>query len=321
MDISEREINESLSRTESRLAGARKARRKQLQAFGLGLATLVVLGGALVLGVVSGGGNNLAPDVLLVRWPHGEDDRPLGEQHVKHGATVLFHGGQVLAVGLPEPGRWDAVWTTPDVRSTGDSFDWTPTGTTSRVTATIRAQLPGWKNSLASFWPARTVEIHAVESQSPQLAGGGAFLREIAAPEEGAWLHFRVAAKGRVRFDERAVKILGEAAAQLAPASHDAATTDTLVWQVTPAFGAGAMAENETGTNAELVAEIEPREALRLLDQAAPRETIKVIVAEGEPARVRVAFDGKGRRFVWERKSGAAQAEPQDWKSWLTQKD
>ena len=329
MEISEKELKASLDRTEQRRVRAKEIRRRQMRGAALGVVIVLVVLGALLLGVTAGSGPGAPPLLLAVTWPHGETEAPLAPQHVKSGATLLFKSGQAIKVTLPEPEKWNAHWTTPDVTNDGDAFDWTPSGQESTLTARVRAETSGSKKLLSWLWPAREITLRGVAGQTPKdkhLADSG-FVHEIAAPESGVWLHFRtMARKATVRFDDRGVKAFGEAAAQLGAPTANAATAESEVWQLVPSFTGGeTMSPDDTGTNAVLKTAhpaADAKRAFKILDRLAPKATIKVVVEEGTSegaagavgeARFRLAFDDKGKRYEWVQKPGAEKAEPQDW--------
>ena len=321
MVISEKELKASLERTEQRRARAREIRRRQMRRIAFGVVVLLIVVGAVLLGMSAGGPQNVPPGLLAVTWPHGEAEAPPPPQHVKSGATLLIKSGQALKIALPEPEKWSAHWTTPDVASDGDAFDWTPGVEQATVTARVRAELSGSKRLLAWFFPAREITLHGVAGQTPKEFADSGFVHEIEAPDGGVWLHFRtLARKALVRFDDRAVKVYGEAAAQIG-SPNASATAESEVWQVIPAFDAAKPAPGDMGSYAVLKTAspaTDARRAFRILDRLAPRATIKVIVEEGKPggageARFRLSFDDKGQRYVWVQRAGAAKAEPQDW--------
>ena len=321
MVISEQELQASLEKTEQRRQHARELRRRQLLKGALAVLAVLIVLGATVLGVVAGAGSTPPPGVLAVTWPHGENAGALNAQHVTDGTSLLVKSGQPLKVSLPDASKWDAQWTTPDVSNGGPSFDWTPSGDGAKLTATLRARLTGWKKLLAWRWPSSNVTLHGVAGKAPTAAPATGFLHEISAPEAGVWMHYRVLAKrAEVRYDDRAVKAFGETAGRMALPTADAATADTEVWQLIPAFEGDKPLPGDIGTYAKLKSEnplADAKTAFKELDRLAPKATIKVIVAEGTPgtARFRLSFDDKGKRYVWVHKAGATKATPQDWLS------
>jgi hypothetical protein len=322
MDISDSQLQASLERTARRRAEARDRQRRQMRNIALAVLAVVVVLGALVAGIAAGGEKAMPPEVVAVTWPHGENQPPLPSQFVANGATLLIKNGQPLRVSLPDAAKWDASWRTPEVQTNGDSFDWTPTNAPSTLTVSARAKLAGWKKLLAWRWPSREITLKGIAGKTPGNGDAGGFLHEVEAPDAGLWLHNRVMArKALLRYDDRALKVLGEAAAQLDAAAGDAATATSAIWQLIPAFDGGELSPGDTGTNALLKTENpaqDAREAFKILDRLAPKATIKVIVEEGSPgasgeARFRLSFDDKGGRFVWVQAAGADKATPQDW--------
>ena len=318
MDISEKEIQASLHRTEKRREQAREIRRRQMRKVWLGVLAFAIVVSALFLGITSGGEKQTPPPVLSVIWPHGENEPALPAQHVTDGTTLLIKSGQPVKVALPEAGKWDAVWATADVKNIGDSFDWTPSGADAKLTVRLRAHLSGWKKLMAWRWPSREITLHGVAGTTPTQAPAGGFLHEIQAPEAGMWLHFRTVAKrAKVRYDVRAIKAYGETAAQMQPVGADAATADSEIWQLIPAFDSDRPHAGDIGTYAMLKTSdpsTDAKRAFQVLDKIAPRATIKVIVnqSDGE-ARFRLSFDDKAQRYVWVQQAGTSSAEPQDW--------
>lgn len=318
MDISEKEVQASLRRTEERREQAREMRRRQMRKVWLGVLAFAIVVGALFLGMTSGGEKQMPPPIVAVTWPHGENEPALPAQHVTDGATLLFKPGQPLQVALPETGKWDAEWTTADVRNIGDSFDWTPAGAEAKLTVRLRTHLTGWRKLLAWRWPTREITLHGVAGSSPTEAPAGGFLHEIQAPEAGQWMHFRTVAKrAKVRYDVRAIKAYGEVAAQIGSVGADAATADTEVWQLIPAFDRDAPHAGDIGTYAMLKtanAAEDAKRAFQILDRIVPTATIKVIVNQSDnEARFRLSFDDKAQRYVWVQQAGTDKAEPQDW--------
>src|SRR5688572_5319935 len=108
MDISEKEVQASLRRTEERREQAREIRRSQMRKVWLGVLAFAIVVGALFLGTTSGGQKQMPPPVLALTWPHGENESGLPAQHVTDGATLLIKPGQPLKLALPETGKWDA---------------------------------------------------------------------------------------------------------------------------------------------------------------------------------------------------------------------
>lgn len=319
MVISEQELQASLDKTELRRQHAREKRRRQLLKAALTALAVFIVIGAMLVGVMAGAGSTPPPGVLAVTWPHGENSGQLPAQHVTDGVTLLVKPGQPLKVALPDATKWDAQWTTPDVSNGGSNFDWTPAGDGAKLSAKLRARLTGWKKLLAWRWPSREVTLHGMAGQAPTSAPATGFLHEITAPDAGVWLHFRVLAKrANVRFDDRAVMAFGKVADQIAAPVADAATADTDVWQVIPAFDGDKPLPGDIGTYAILKTEnpaVDAKAAFKALDVLAPKATIKVIVEEGTPgaARFRISFDDKGRRYVWMQKAGDSKAKTQDW--------
>ncbi len=319
MVISDEELQASLNRTEQRRQQAREKRRRQWIKSGLIALVVFIVIGATLLGMMAGSGSTPPPGVLAITWPHGENAGQLPAQHVTDGTTLLVKPGQPLKVSLPDAAKWDAQWTTPDVSNGGSHFDWTPGGDGAKLTAKLRARLTGWKKLLAWRWPSREVTLHGMAGQAPTAAPATGFLHEIAAPDAGVWLHFRVLAKGdNVRFDDRAIMAFGKVADQIAAPVADAVTADTDVWQLLPSFDGDKTLPGDIGTYAILKTENpaeDAKAAFKALDVLVPTATIKVIVEEGTPgaARFRLSFDDKGRRYVWMQKAGDSKAEPQDW--------
>lgn len=341
MDISDSQIQRSLERTEKRKLEAAQRRRRQKRNILLALLAVVVAGGALAMGITAGG---QPPPVsaLTVTWPHGENEAALEPQRIADGSIVLIKPGQSLRIGVPQAKDIDVAWKTSDVQSAGESFDWTPAGESSDLTATISPRLSGWRKALAWTQPSRELHIQGLagsstikpsdDSASGSTASGNTtavspvtdntavedaegFIHEIETPVNGMWLHNRVLTKMPVRFDDRAIKILGESAAQL---GGTAKATDAEVWEVVPAFSGDKIAPGDEGTYA-LLKTAQPvddaRKALKILDRLEPKATLKVIVKEGTAggACFRLSFDGKGGRFVWVQAEGETKATPQDW--------
>lgn len=321
MDISDSQVERSLERTEQRRLEAVAARKKQKRNIILGLVLLVLL--IVVSGVVLGAlsGRRVPPvSTLALTWPHGEKESALDAQLVGDGATLLIKAGQPLRLAVPQSDTWDVTWKNADVQTSGDSFDWTPSGGSATLTAQIRPRLTGWRKTFSFGQPTREIRLVGLAGTAAPGATGNGFLHDIETPSGGLWLHYRVLAKVPLRYDDRAIKVLGEVANQLGDKQSDALTPDSPAWQLIPAFSDDKPAPNDNGTNA-LLQTMNPvedaRKAFVILNRLAPKATIKVIVEKAKgssgEARFRLSFDDKGGRFVWVQGAADDKAKPEDW--------
>ncbi len=276
-----------------------------------------LLCGGVALGVLSGRQVPAVSTVALT-WPHGENEMPLAAQLIGDGATLLVKAGQPLHFAVPQADTWDVTWKTADVQTSGDTFDWTPSGSSGELTVSIQARLTGWRKTFSFGQPTREIHLRGLAGATPQNVDGKGFLHEIETPAGGIWMHNRVMAKVPLRYDDRAIKAFGEVANQLGEKQSDAVTPASPVWQLIPAFSGEKALPHDTGTNALLKTTNpagEARKAFEILDRLEPKATIKVIVEQGikapSEARFRLSFDDKGGRFVWVQGG----VEPEDAKS------